>query len=119
MFKNLKISQKIHLPLILAIVVGLLIVILTSISSLKKISKEVYATEKVNLLNIFQNKLIEKERVGITNAINLANNGYIIEALQNNDRELAIKGLKSISDDFKANTPFKNIKVHIRDRFIV
>jgi hypothetical protein len=60
--------------------------------------------------SIYINKLIEKDRVGITNAINLANNGYIIEALQNNDRELAIKGLKSISDDFKANTPFKNIK---------
>ncbi len=116
MFKNLKISQKIHLPLVLSIVVGLLIVILTSISSLKQISKDVYATEKVNLLNIFQNKLIEKDRVGITNAINLANNGYIIEALQNNDRELAIKGLKSISDDFKANTPFKNIKVHIHTK---
>ncbi|MEJ2373719.1 MAG: sirohydrochlorin cobaltochelatase, partial [Sulfurimonas sp.] len=53
--------------------------------------------------------------IGITNAINISQNHSVIRALEENNRTIAMNGLKTFSDIFKKNTDYKNIKVHIHD----
>ncbi|WP_286337697.1 methyl-accepting chemotaxis protein [Hydrogenimonas cancrithermarum] len=113
MFKNLKIGQKIHIPLILSILVATGIIVVNSYHSIQNIRKDVLAKEKRALSTYFMQKYEAKKQVGLTNAINLANNLYVIEALKENNRTLAITGLSKIDDEFKKYTDFKNIKIHV------
>jgi len=71
-----------------------------------------------DLSSFFNEAMDCKKSIGLTNAINIAKNYYVIESLKSNDRELAIRGLNEVAKDFKANTKYKNIKVHIHDKDI-
>ena len=57
-----------------------------------------------------------KKDVGISNAVSVANDSRIKEALRLNDRELAIKSLKNLSATLKSSTPFKNVKIHVHTK---
>ncbi|MEA2091546.1 MAG: chemotaxis protein, partial [Campylobacterota bacterium] len=57
--------------------------------------------------------LESKKNVGISNAVSVANDGKLKEALQSHDREIAIESLKNLSANLKSSTPFNNVKVHI------
>ena len=74
---------------------------------------ELYQDLKVELNQLSQDKIESKFEVGISNAISVANDDMIKEALINNDRKLAIKALANLSESMKKSTPFKNIQVHI------
>ena len=113
MFKNLKIGPKVHIPLILSILIATAIVLANSYYTIGNIRKEVYEDQQKTLSTYFEQKYTAKKQVGLTNAINIANNLYVIEALERNDRQLAMEGLGRLDDQFKKYTDFKNIKIHI------
>lgn len=110
------ISKKIYIPLVSVLVLGLCIVFFVSFNSIHDIEDRVYAKEQTKLKVFFQNKFQAKSDVAISNAINIAQNYYVISALQQNDRQIAINGLKSLVNEFKQNTKFKNIKIHIHNK---
>ena len=118
MFQNLSISKKIHYPLIGSIIFGLMIVIGVSYFSIEKIKKEVYQNTKSNLIDIFNLKMQSKKDVGISNAVSLANNFYVINALKTGDRKFVLEGLKELGKEYKRETKFKNIKIHIHTKDI-
>jgi len=113
MFQNISISKKVHIPLIASIVLGFLIIIVNYIYSMDEMQKDVYNTQDKKLRIVYSQLIKAKESIGITNAINISKNYSVIRALQENDKDIAAKGLKSISTDFKENTDYKNIKIHI------
>lgn len=53
------------------------------------------------------------ENIGVTNAIFIADNKRIKEALKNNNRDVAIEELGVIFDKFRKSTQIKKLKVHI------
>ena len=57
------------------------------------------------------NELENKLSVGISNAVSIANDGMIRKALKENNRELAINSLNSLSVNMKNSTEFQNIQV--------
>ena len=113
--KDLSIGKKIYIPLIISVLIGFVIIIGNYVYTTGKIKDETYKKEEKNLHSFFKFALRAKENIGITNAINIAKNHYVIEALKNNDRSLAIKGLQDVSKEFKTYTNYKNIKIHIHD----
>lgn len=113
--KSLSISKKVHIPLILSILIGTVIIIVNYIYSMSDLKRDVYANETKSLKSFFDDALEAKKDIGMTNAINLAQNYSVISALEKNDRTIAIKGLASFSKEFKNNTNYKNITVHIHD----
>ena len=110
---NLSIAKKVHIPLVLAIGIGLVVVVAILIKSMHQVEAEVKATQEKSMNFVLDMKLETKEQIGLTNAINLSFNKYIIDALSQNDRKIAIEGLKDLSRVFKENTKYKNIKIHI------
>jgi len=110
------ISKKIHIPLVSVLLLGLIVIFFVSIKGLNEIEHDVFATEETKLVDFFSQKFLAKEDVAISNAINIAQNFSVISSLKENDRNIAINGLKSIINDFKENTKFKNIKIHIHDK---
>lgn len=112
---NLSISKKIHIPLVLSIIIGFIIIIINYFISISEMKEDVYKTQAQTLRSLYGESMESKESIGLTNAINLAKNYDVIRALKENNRELAISGLGAISKEFKENTNYKNVKVHIHD----
>jgi len=112
---KLSISKKIHIPLVLSIIVGFVIVLVNYIYSISELSLDVHNKQSTSLRSVFTENIKVKENIGLTNAINISKHYDIIRALKENNREVAIKGLKRFSSDFKDYTNYKNIKVHVHD----
>ena len=113
--KSISISTKVHIPLVASILIGFIIILISFFSSVSDIENKVYQLQSHKLKNYFEESLASKSTVGITNAINIANNFYVVESLKKNNRQLAIDGLTKLSKDYRNNTKFKNIKIHIHD----
>ena len=113
MFKNISISKKIHIPVVLSIVIGLLIAVIVLIRSMDNINKNVKTTQKNSMELILNLKYEKKFAIGLTNAINLSFNKSIINGLKENNRTIIINDLKDLSKAFRENSTFKNIKIHV------
>ena len=113
--KDISIGKKIHIPLILSVLFGFIIILSNYFYSINIMKNDTYTKEKKDLRTFFKEAMNSKKNIGITNAINIAKNHYVMEALKNNNRDIAIEGLKNVSNEFKSYTNYKNIKIHIHD----
>ena len=112
---GLSISKKIHIPLVVSIFIGFLIIIVNYFFSINEMKYDVYESQSNALRSVYKESMKSKENIGLTNAMNLAKNYSVVRALKENNRDIAIKGVSLGSEEFKANTGYKNIKVHIHD----
>ena len=116
MFNNMSIQKKFSITTIGIIVISLIISMLIFSYYKNHTENEVYGNTHHELEDHVNEAIQVKMDVGISNALSIANDGRIKKALRNNNRDLAILSLKSISKDMKEYTPFKNIKVHIHTK---
>ena len=116
MFNNMTIGKKLGFSVMVVSLVSLIIGILILNWYSIKIEDEVDAKFVKNLQLEAQDKFQLKKDVGISNAVSVANDGKIKQALQENNREIAIKSLKNLGKSLKASTPFKNVKVHVHTK---
>ena len=100
------------------LVIGLIVIVLAGIFAQFEFSHltdqqldKTTATMKQEL----ENALNAKEKVWLTNALQIANNSIIQEAIANNNRSRAISVLDKYSQQFKEDTGFNNVKVHLID----
>lgn len=114
--KDLSISNKIHLPLIASIVIGMCLILYSAYSSINQMEEDIYKSESKSMQVYLQNQLAAKYDVGLTNAINIGSNYNVIEALEYNNIEFAIDGLGKLIKTFKESTPFQNVKIHIHTK---
>jgi methyl-accepting chemotaxis protein len=113
---NLTISKKfLFMTILLAI---FMLVISFFILDIKKnsITTDVINKNISDLRQTSDLKIEGKLEVGISNAISIANDSMIQQSLIDNNRELAIIALSSLSKKRKESTPFKSIKVHIHTK---
>lgn len=115
---NWSISQKIYIPLFGGIIIGFILILFSSFLSIKGIEKDVYENEQEALKIYVKNQLEAQYDVALTNAITIAGNYYVIEALLNNDRSIALKGLKELTKLYKEKTDFKEAQIHIHTKDI-
>ncbi|PPK62671.1 methyl-accepting chemotaxis protein [Malaciobacter marinus] len=114
--KNFSISKKFTLVSLTVTVLAILIGYFTLNYYKNQLINDVYSSIKNELSKSSIDRIKAKFDVGISNAISIANDSMIKEALVKNDRDLAIKALEKLSQSMKSNTPFKNIKVHIHTK---
>ncbi|WP_404319308.1 methyl-accepting chemotaxis protein [Malaciobacter canalis] len=114
--KNFSISKKFTLVSLTVTVLAILIGYFTLNYYKNQLTNDVYNSIKNELSKSSIDRIKAKFDVGISNAISIANDSMIKEALVKNDRDLAIKALEKLSQSMKSNTPFKNIKVHIHTK---
>ena len=112
---NLTISQKIHIPLIVSIVIGFIIIIINYFYSVEEMQNETYSSEEKSIRAVYKEAMESKYSIGLTNAINLSKNYSVVNSLLEHNRTLAVNGLSKISKEFKESTSYKNIKIHIHD----
>lgn len=111
--KNLSISAKFYVAILIALVLGVVVLFFYLQASTNKIEEGVLSAKKKELEIYLHQQLDIKYSVGITNAINIANNKHIIDAFMQNDNTIALEELNRLSKTYKENTSFQNIKVHL------
>jgi methyl-accepting chemotaxis protein len=114
-YSKLSINKKVHIPLILSIVIGFIVILANYYISIQDLKGQVYNTEAKTLSLSYQQAIKAKEDIGLTNAINISQNYSVVRSLLENNRTIAINGLRNLSQEFKKYTNYKNIKVHIHD----
>jgi len=113
--KSVSISKKIHIPLILSIMIGFVIILVNYFYSIAEIKQDVYKSEESALSLSYTESMKVKQNIGLTNSINIAKNYDVVRALLENNRSFAINGLGAISNEFKTFTNYNNVKIHIHD----
>ena len=111
--KDLSISNKIHIPLISAIAIGMCLILISAFMSLKEIESDVYTAQGKTLDIYLKNQLISKFDISLTNAINISANFDVFEALEYDNIEFAIEGLGKLIQSYKENTNYPDVKIHI------
>jgi methyl-accepting chemotaxis protein len=114
--KNFSISLK---AFIYTSIVGIALTVISSVFLLSKasnIEEDILKKKKLELTKLLESKIQSKKDIGLSNAISIANNKNIPIALENNDRNTAIDVLQEVGKNFKDNTKYQNIKVHIHTK---
>ena len=113
---TLSISKKFAFITIISTLLMLIISYFILNSKKDELSQEIlYKTQK-ELIYSSNTKISSKLDVGISNAVSIVNDSMIQKALIENNRDLAITALSSLSSNMKKSTPFKNIKIHIHTK---
>ena len=115
MFSNMSISKKVHIPLIASVVLGILIVAVTSLVSIDKMKKDTYSEKVLDFKINLDNQIQSKNNVWLTNAMQLARNKAIINAFASGDRKTLENIMAGIGKLYRDNTPFKKVSVHLLD----
>jgi len=115
MFKNLSISNKVHIPLIASIIIGFIVIMVNYTYSIEDIKKNVYNAQAEDFRSFYKSSMYAKEDIGLTNVLNIARNYDVINSLSSQNRESAIAGLSKLSQTFKNSTDYKNVKIHLHD----
>ena len=113
---NMSIAQKVHIPLIASIIIGFIVVMVNYFLSVKEIRENIFKTQSAEMTTVFEEAIESKKSVGLTNAISISKNATVINGLASGDREQTLNSLKSLSKEFKENTKFGNVKIHVHDR---
>ncbi|MCB9481775.1 MAG: hypothetical protein H6680_08180 [Desulfobacteraceae bacterium] len=79
----------------------------------KNLEQEIEKQKASEIKNEFERILDAKKDVWLTNALQIAQNFEIRQALKAGDREKAYRVISSLGNVFKENTNFKNVAVHI------
>ncbi len=115
MFKKAKLSTKILLILVIVSVAAVGINVVIGYTRLNKIKNNTLKSTSRELKTQMQDSIKAKEKVWLTNALQIAHNPIIQEAMYNKDRKTCINMLNEYSQTFKDNTTFNNINVHLID----
>lgn len=113
MMQQWSISKKIYIPLFGSIFIGFILILIFSYSSVKGIEKDVYQSEQESLKVYTKNQLDAQYDIALTNAITIASNYYVMQALIHQDRTIAMKGLKELITLYKEQTTYKAAQIHI------
>jgi len=113
MFKDLSISTKVHVPLIMAIIIGFLVIGANSWYTLSSMEDNALNKES-RLLGIDLQGLIKsKTNVWLTNSMPLGMNLSVQHSLASLDRSPLEEAFAGIGKMYRDNTPFKRVNVHL------
>lgn len=111
--KQISIATKVYVPLIISVILGILIITGLTVKEFNTIENEIQKKESKELKNFVKQLLEEKKSVALIEAITLSHVDSFIEALKTNNRELALKKAKEITNNIRIHSKYKNVKIHI------
>ncbi|WP_084593208.1 methyl-accepting chemotaxis protein [Halarcobacter anaerophilus] len=114
--KSESIAGKIRTKLILAAIIVISVAIVISFFIITNMKESVQQKARDSFSMMMKERIKSKMNSAISNAVTISENSNIIEALQTNNRDQAIKTLDEISKSLVKGTLFKSVKIHIHDK---
>jgi methyl-accepting chemotaxis protein len=115
-FEAMKISSKVLLIMCSGLCITLLLTVPFLTYRLGGVKKMTLEKKGRTLRNTLDQSMLAKEKVWLTNALQIANNPIVKQAVLQNDRETLKNTLAHYGQIFKQHTGFKNVKIHVIDR---
>jgi methyl-accepting chemotaxis protein len=115
-FKDLKMKQKLLVIFLGAFVVAGVFLGMFIKMQLDGIKDEMVKTAHDSMVREFENAMSAKKDTWLTNALQVAVNEGIVQAVKNGDRQTVLELLAGLGATFKENTNFKNVQLHIIDK---
>ena len=110
------INFKINIAILFTITI-VVIAVYTLLSYYKSmIIEDIYNQETLKLTQRIDNALQHKYQIGMTNAISISNDTRIEQALENNDKVLALNTIQHLSAKLKKYSHLKNAKIHMHTK---
>ncbi len=116
MRKKMSIRKKIIFVLFLVFLISSIVLVPYVFNKMSVIEKNSLMKTAKSFKTELKNSLIAKEKVWLTNALQIAKNPIIEKAMYNGDRSTCFSILKKYSGIYKKNTGFKNVKFHLIDK---
>ena len=115
--KNLSVATKLHIPIFLSLLLGLLVLTVLNISQIGQIKERVYKEEIKKIHRQVNSLFTEKRSATQLAGIGISEDADIKTALINNDRNLALKKAKRIVERYRQDSKFKFVKlaIHTKD----
>ena len=113
---NFNIGKRIGIVVTLVSLIALIIGFVVLQLQKSNLEDEVFKKSALELQHMSNDNIYAKLSVGISNAVSIANDGMLKNALRENNRNIAIKALNKLSKTMKESTDFKNVKVHIHTK---
>lgn len=114
--KFVPISRKLNIFIVSISMIFLIIASFVLFIYSVQTKNKVYENIKQDLKDDAFDKIEAKMKIGITNAISIANDERIKKGLKTNSREESIQTIQNISKAMKENTEYQNIKIHIHTK---
>lgn len=110
---NRSLKAKIYLPMtiIFAIMLGVMFIFFWR--GTQAIEKKVLADKEKQMSTFAKESLQTKYQLALVSAINLSQNGYIINALKTGDKAELKSELKKLNESIKQSSEYKNLRIHI------
>ena len=112
-FKNLTVTKKVLGLLVGVSTIFIILLVVGRGIYIPQMEKDKYNDIAKNLQLILNKEIALKKEVGSSNIAGIASNDIIPLSLEKNDRKLVKDLFKSIGTQYKANTNFKNIQLHL------
>jgi methyl-accepting chemotaxis protein len=112
----MNISQKILLRVFMLSVMVLIVSIFILKYFQNELEHDMSKDVESSLVMSIKDKMSERLNIGLTNAITIANDEKIQNALESKDRTAALNVLKSLEKSFKQNSDLHGVKVHIHTK---
>ena len=113
MFKNLSITNKLHIPLLASLVIGFLIILSHYFYAVHQLDKQAEQKSEKLMEQFVDEQLRNKKDQLLSQAILLADNRYVVEGLRLNDRNLTLQGLNRVLAELNQYSQQKGLKVHV------
>jgi len=114
--KFISVSTKLNILIVSVSILFLIIASFVLFNYSLQTKNEVYENIKKELTQNAIDKIDSKMKIGITNAISIANDERIKQGFKTNNRNFAIQSIQEISNAMKENTEFQNIKIHLHTK---
>ncbi len=115
MLRNLSLGRKLFLFFFTGIAISIILSLIVFMMMSRRLESDVFKRKAENFRSNIEQQLISKKEVWLTNALQLATNQAIIQALSEKKRDNLIDILNNYGEAFAEKTNFNNIKVHIID----
>jgi methyl-accepting chemotaxis protein len=113
MKKNASVKFKVYGSIIFIVITAIMGTLLYSYFLEERLIHDGIKNRQSFLLNSLDEKISKNMDVGLTNVINFSINQNLLQALKTNNRSLAISTFNEISDMYKKNSSYKDIKLHL------
>lgn len=108
-----KLSNRLYLPIIGVLLLGLAIMTLNTFWAIQKLTLEKHKEVRQTYQNYVQKTLNGQHQIVLTNVIALSNNPGLQKALADRNRASAQQLLDDVLKQYKKFSGFKNVKIHL------
>lgn len=113
MFRNMSLSNKIHIPLIVSMILGVIVVLWYSQNTIEKVRGEVYEQIDDHILSSVQEEIRSEQKVLRSLSTAVSQDSDIQSGLVTGNRDLVIQKLQKLQQSLRQSTGYSSLKIHV------